>query len=63
MKVLVVNCGSSSVKYTLFSMTTEKKISWGLVECIGLPEAYYKRQTLGTEEIKSLCKVEIIFRC
>ncbi|MEA5000875.1 MAG: acetate kinase [Endomicrobiaceae bacterium] len=62
MKVLVVNCGSSSVKYTLFSMTTEKKISWGLVECIGLPEAYYKRQTLGTEEIKSLCKVENHFQ-
>ncbi|MDD5102265.1 MAG: acetate kinase [Endomicrobiaceae bacterium] len=62
MKVLVVNCGSSSVKYTLFSMTTEKKISWGLVECIGLPEAYYKRQTLGSEEVKSLCKVENHFQ-
>lgn len=57
MKVLVVNCGSSSVKYTLFSMTTEKKIAWGIVECIGLPEAYYKRQSVTNEEIKSLCKV------
>lgn len=57
MKVLVVNCGSSSVKYTLFKMDTEKKIAWGIVECIGLPEAYFKRQTSGTEEIKEACKV------
>jgi acetate kinase len=57
MKVLVVNCGSSSVKYTLFKMDTEKKIAWGIVECIGLPEAYYKRQTVGTEEKKDSVKV------
>ena len=57
MKVLVVNCGSSSVKYALFSMTHEKKIACGLVECIGLPEAYFKRQSVGQEEEKSLCKV------
>ena len=57
MKVLVVNCGSSSVKYTLFKMDTEKKIAWGIIECIGLPEAYYKRQTTGTEERKDSVKV------
>ncbi|MDD3065602.1 MAG: acetate kinase [Endomicrobiaceae bacterium] len=57
MKVLVVNCGSSSVKYALFSMTHEKKIACGLVECIGLPEAYFKRQSVGHEEEKTLCKV------
>ncbi len=57
MKVLVVNCGSSSVKYTLFKMDTEKKIAWGIVECIGLPEAYYKRQTVGTEEKEDAVKV------
>lgn len=57
MKVLIVNCGSSSVKYALFSMTHEKKIACGLVECIGLPEAYFKRQSVGQEEEKSLCKV------
>jgi acetate kinase len=57
MKVLVVNCGSSSVKYTLFKMDTEKKIAWGIVECIGLPEAYFKRQTTGSEEKKDSVKV------
>ena len=57
MKVLVVNCGSSSVKYSLFDMQTETKIAWGLVECIGLEESFYKRQTVAAPQIKSACKV------
>ena len=57
MKVLVVNCGSSSVKYTLFEMEAEKKIAWGIVECIGLPEAYYNRQSAGAEEKRDSVKV------
>ncbi len=35
MKVLVINAGSSSIKYQLFSMTTETVIAKGLVERIG----------------------------
>ncbi|MDR3256870.1 MAG: acetate kinase [Endomicrobium sp.] len=57
MKVLVVNCGSSSVKYTLFEMESEKKVAWGLVECIGLPEAYYKRQTISVDEKKDSVEI------
>jgi acetate kinase len=57
MKALVVNCGSSSVKYTLFEMENEKKIAWGLIECIGLSEAFYKRQTINSEENKEAVKV------
>ncbi|MDR1926877.1 MAG: acetate kinase [Endomicrobium sp.] len=57
MKVLVVNCGSSSVKYTLFEMTSEKKVAWGLIECIGLPQAFYKRQTINSAEKKEAVKV------
>ncbi|MDR1695127.1 MAG: acetate kinase [Endomicrobium sp.] len=57
MKVLVVNCGSSSVKYTLFETDNEKKTAWGIVECIGLPEAYYKRQSVGRDERKDSVKV------
>ncbi|MDR2399427.1 MAG: acetate kinase [Endomicrobium sp.] len=57
MKVLVVNCGSSSVKYTLFEMGNEKKIAWGLIECIGLPEAFYKRETVKSQERKESVKV------
>lgn len=36
MKVLVVNCGSSSIKYQLFNMTDESVLAKGLVERIGL---------------------------
>ncbi len=58
MKVLVLNCGSSSVKYTFFEMDGEKKIGSGIIECIGLPEAYFKHQSNGNQEIKEPCKAK-----
>lgn len=39
MKVLVLNCGSSSLKYQLFDMTTESVMAKGLVEKIGLEQS------------------------
>jgi acetate kinase len=36
MKILVLNCGSSSLKYQLFDMTDETVIAKGLVERIGI---------------------------
>ncbi len=36
MKVLVINCGSSSLKYQLFNMEDESVLAKGLVERIGL---------------------------
>lgn len=39
MKVLVINCGSSSLKYQLFDMVREEVLAKGLVERIGLPGA------------------------
>lgn len=36
MKVLVLNCGSSSIKFQFFDMTQNKVLSKGLVEKIGL---------------------------
>ena len=35
MKVLVVNCGSSSIKYSLFDMSSEQELARGLVYRIG----------------------------
>ena len=35
MKVLVINCGSSSLKYQLFDMKTEEVIAKGTYERIG----------------------------
>lgn len=37
MKVLIINCGSSSLKYQLFNMETESVLAKGLAERIGLP--------------------------
>ena len=36
MKVLVINSGSSSLKFTLFSMTNKTVLAKGLVERIGM---------------------------
>ena len=36
MKVLVINSGSSSIKYQLLEMNTEKVLAKGLVERIGI---------------------------
>jgi acetate kinase len=57
MKVLVVNCGSSSLKYALFEMKDEKKLIWGLIECIGFTEAYYKSQVINGTVKKKIAKI------
>jgi acetate kinase len=36
MKILVLNCGSSSIKYQLFDMPSEEVLAKGIVEKIGL---------------------------
>ncbi|MDD5697116.1 MAG: acetate kinase [Victivallaceae bacterium] len=45
MKVLVLNAGSSSMKFTLFAMTNEKVLAKGLVERVGTetPHLIYSR--------------------
>lgn len=40
MKILVLNCGSSSIKYKLFEMENRQVIAQGGVEKIGLPDAF-----------------------
>jgi len=42
MKIIVLNCGSSSIKYQLFEMPSQKVLSKGLVEKIGLKGAGVK---------------------
>ncbi|MCL2354218.1 MAG: acetate kinase [Defluviitaleaceae bacterium] len=36
MKILVLNCGSSSLKYQLIDMEMERALAKGMVECIGI---------------------------
>ncbi len=50
MKVLVINCGSSSLKYQLFNMDTEEALAQGLVERIGLEGARLKHETPSTDK-------------
>ena len=52
MKILVVNCGSSSIKYQLLEMDTEEVLAQGMLERIGLPDAVLThRQGPRKEEI------------
>ncbi|MBD8388146.1 acetate kinase [Dysgonomonas sp. BGC7] len=42
MKVLVLNCGSSSIKYKLFNMESKDVLAQGVVEKIGLKGSFLK---------------------
>lgn len=55
MKVLVLNCGSSSIKYKLFDMDNKSVIAQGGIEKIGLPGSFLKF-TLPNGEKKILEK-------
>ena len=55
MKILVLNCGSSSIKYKLFDMSNSTVIAQGGIEKIGLPGSFLKL-TLPNGEKKVLEK-------
>lgn len=42
MKILVLNCGSSSIKYKLFNMPANEVVAQGGIEKIGLPDSFLK---------------------
>ncbi len=44
MKIIVLNCGSSSLKYQLFDMPSQKVIAKGLVDKIGLKGSLIKHE-------------------
>ena len=51
MKILVLNSGSSSLKYQLFDMKNESVMAKGLVEKIGLPGSVLNHYKGGTKTI------------
>lgn len=55
MKILVLNCGSSSIKYKLFEMETKEVLAQGGIEKIGLTGSFLKL-TLPNGEKKILEK-------
>jgi acetate kinase len=52
MKVLVLNCGSSSIKYKLFNMDTHTVMVQGGVEKIGLPDSFLQIKLSNGEKVK-----------
>ena len=57
MKILVLNCGSSSVKFQLLEMDNEELICKGIVEKIGSSQATLRYQPRGRPEIKEVLEV------
>ena len=56
MKVLVINAGSSSLKYQLIDMTNESVLAKGLCDRIGIDNSFIK-QTRGSEDAVVINKV------
>ena len=52
MKVLVLNCGSSSIKYQLFDMTKKFVMGKGVVEKIGLTGSFVKHTKDSGDKVK-----------
>ncbi|MCK8058070.1 MULTISPECIES: acetate/propionate family kinase [unclassified Fusibacter] len=51
MNILVINCGSSSLKYQLINMNDESVLANGLVERIGLEGSRLKHQAFDNEKV------------
>jgi acetate kinase len=56
MKILVLNCGSSSIKFQFFSMEQETVLCKGVVERIGTSNAYLNYQA-GEQKVKEVQEV------
>ena len=52
MKILVLNCGSSSIKYKLFDMDTRTVMAQGGVEKIGLADSFLQVKLPNGEKVK-----------
>lgn len=51
MKILVVNCGSSSLKYQLLDMNDESVLAIGLAERIGIDGSKIKHEPCGRDKV------------
>lgn len=52
MKVLVINCGSSSLKYQVLDMTNQELLCKGLVERIGIDGSIITHEKTGADKFK-----------
>ena len=51
MKILIVNAGSSSLKYQLVNMDTEETLAKGLIERIGIEGSKLTQKVNGEKHI------------
>lgn len=58
MNILVINCGSSSLKFQLIDAVTEKLIAKGLCERIGIEGSQLVYQPAGRDKIKTVTPME-----
>lgn len=54
MKVLVINAGSSSLKYQLIDLDTQTVMAKGLCECLGTDDATFKHAAHDQETVKKI---------
>jgi acetate kinase len=52
MIVLVLNAGSSSIKYQLFDVENQAVMAKGMVDKIGMPDSYLTNKRLDGDEVK-----------
>lgn len=57
MKIFVLNCGSSSLKYKLYDMTDESVLADGKVERIGQEDAIVTHQSTGKEKVSKVMPI------
>lgn len=57
MKVLVINAGSSSLKYQLYDMTDESVLASGRVERIGMDSSIVTHEAAGKAEVRSVSEI------
>lgn len=57
MKVLVINAGSSSLKYQVYDMTDESVLAKGLVERIGMDSSILTHKPTGKEEVTEVSEI------
>ena len=58
MKILVINCGSSSLKYQILEMTTETLLCKGLVEKIGIAGSTITHEKIGENKLVLECAMK-----
>ena len=51
MKILVINCGSSSLKYQVFDMDREEVLAKGLAERIGIKDSRLKHEVSSGQKV------------